>query len=577
MSAARWRTAEVLGFWALVLLALALFAWRWSAQTSGLSAEQAESLLLARSLVDGLGLRLTAWSTPSAGPANLPWLAVQALVLAAGASPEVWLPRLSGVLLSLALAAVALRGAWVWRRPVQLEDALAAVGLSLASATAEAAALGSGASGWIFGLAGAAILMGRGLSTGKNTAAALAIGALCLFRPSAVWLLLAAGPAWWLAARIEGRPAIREMLRFLSTGLFVVAVVFGFRVLVLGALPLDGLFPSGEGSARTLEFLQRQSRWFWAALAGVLVAGVWRRFHLRGGGTLVGWVLMTVVLANWTDSARTLFLGCVPLLAMLVGDGLSASRQGVTRVGTERAQRLLSWGGFIALAVLLALASAASYSLGPTMMLRSAPASRPELKDELLRRGLRQPLIAWSDAVEAAALFPEARVVVVTRPSLRMEDLLVSEGPPDLVDLRVSIEGMPRLAGSISPGPGAWWLSEQSPDDDPRCPEGRLGLLSTTPEQLAAQVERDVADEQVQRGLSRWRCALSALEPAQLPDPKTRRTLAEFVGARSSVFESQGRLELALRAAALAASLDGEDVQRRARAERLRTRWLSAR
>jgi hypothetical protein len=187
-------------------------------------------------------------------------------------------------------------------------------------------------------------------------------------------------------------------------------------------------------------------------------------------------------------------------------------------------------------------------------------------------------MIAWSDAVEAAALFPEARVVVVKRPSLLMEDLLVSEGPPDVLDTRVPVEGMPRLAGAVSPGPGgAWWLSEQSPDDDPRCPDGRLALLSISPDQLASQLERDVEEEQLQRALSRWRCALNALELAQLPTLERRRQLAEHAAARSAVFEGQGRLELALRAASLAASLDGEDVQRRARAERLRERWLSSR
>ena len=191
---------------------------------------------------------------------------------------------------------------------------------------------------------------------------------------------------------------------------------------------------------------------------------------------------------------------------------------------------------------------------------------------------MRQPLVAWSDAVEAAALFPEARVVVVKRPSLVMEDLLISEGPPDLVDARVPLEGMPRLAGAVDPGPGgAWWLSEQSPDDDPRCPDGRLALLSTSPEQLAAQLARDVDEEQPQRALARWRCALGALEAAQLPARESRRQLAEHLAARAAVFEGQGRLELALRAASLAASVDGEDVQRRARAERLRERWLSAR
>ena len=574
---ARGRTAEALGFWSLLMLTLALFAWRCSVQASGLSADQAESLVLARSLVDGLGLRLTAASAFSPGPPNLPWLAVQALVLRAGADPAIWLPRLSTWFLGLALVVVALRGAWVWRRAFQLEDALPALGLSLATATAEAAALGSGASGWVLALAVVAALMGRGLSTGKSHWAAAAIGALCLFRPAAIWLILATTPAWWVAARVEGRPAVREALRFLSTALFVASLVFGFRLLVLGALPLEGLLPSDEGAARTLEFLTRQSRWFWAALTGALVAGVWRRFHLRGGATLLAWVLMTVVLANWTDSARALFLGCVPLLAMLVGDALSAARAGATE-STEGAHRALSWAAFMGLAVLLALATAASWALGPIMVTGSAPVPRPDLREELTRRGLRQPLIAWSDAVEAAALFPEARVVVVKRPSLLTEDLLVSEGPPDVLDTRVPVEGMPRLAGTVNPGPGgAWWLSEQSPDDDPRCPDGRLALLSTSPDQLAAQLERDVEEEQPQRALSRWRCALNALEPGQLPPLVNRRKLAERVAVRSASFEGQGRLELALRAASLAASLDGEDVQRRARAERLRERWLSSR
>ena len=168
-------------------------------------------------------------------------------------------------------------------------------------------------------------------------------------------------------------------------------------------------------------------------------------------------------------------------------------------------------------------------------------------------------------------------MVVVGRPSLELEDLLVSEGPPDVVDLRIAVEGMPRLAAAMSPGPGAWWLAEQSPDDDPRCPEGRLSLLSTSAEQLLTQLEADVMEEQVQRGLSRWRCALGALETAQLPEARDRRALAEKLAAQAALFERQGRLELAVRSASLAASLDGEDVQRRARAERLRTRWLSSR
>ena len=215
------RVTEATCFWALLALALALFGWRWAGQAEGLSADQSESLVLARSLIDGVGLRLTPASAASPGPSNLLWLGVQAAVLGLRASPEVWLPRLSLVLLALALVVIALRGPLIWRRSAQVEDALPALGLALATATAEAAALGSGSSGWVLALALGAVFMGRGLTAGKGTWAAVATGALCLFTPAAFWLLLAATPGWWVAARIEGRKGLTEALGFLIRGLLV--------------------------------------------------------------------------------------------------------------------------------------------------------------------------------------------------------------------------------------------------------------------------------------------------------------------------------------------------------------------
>ncbi len=570
------RVLEGVGFVVLLAAALALFAWRCLGQTWGLSADQAESLTLARSLVEGFGLRLTPASSVSAGPPNLAWLFAQVAVLRLGLEPALWLPRVAAGFLGLALVTVALRGAWVWRRVPRLEDALPVLGLSLATAMAEAAALGSGASIWVFALALVSIALGRGLGTGRGTSTGLAIGALSLLRPSAAWLLLASGPAWWIAARLEGRRATRETARFIVAGLFAIGLIFGARFTLWGALPLEGVWPSEDGVPRTLEFLGRQSRWFWAALTGTLIAAVWRRFHLRGGGTLLAWVLMTVLLACWTDAPRALFLGCVPLLAMLVGDGLSAARDGVLVVRSERPLVRLSWAGFGAGMVMLSLATLGSYALGPIMGVWAPVEPRPALRDEWVRRDLQQPLVAWTDGAEAAVLFPGARVVVFARNAGReVEDLLLSEGPPDVVDARIPIERMPGLAAFLEAGPGgARWLSEQSPDEDPRCPEGRLALLSTTPEDLAIQVEQAIAEEQLQRGLQRWRCARAALEEAQLPSRERRQQLSSRAAARATEFERQGRLELAVRAASLATELSDEDVTLRSRTERLRTRWL---
>ncbi len=573
----RERLAEVLGFCALVVMMLVFLAWRHAHQHAGLSADQMESLALARAWVDGFGLRLTPFSSVSPAPANLGWFGVQVAVLKAGLTPELWLPRISYVLMGLGLVTVSFRGVWVWQRPVRFEDALPALGLSLASATAEATALGSGASVWVLSLAIAAVMVGRSFTTGKVRWLVVTLGALCLISPAALWLVFVAAPVRWLGARVGGRTAVFETLRFLIAGLVVVGGVLAMRTVLLGPLPLEGLVASQAGLAQTLEFLVRQSRWFWAALAGTLVASVWSRFHLRGGGTLVAWVVMTVVLASWTPYPRALFLGCVPLLAMLIADGLAAAREGAARADPG-SLRWLSWSAFVAMVGLLALASTASYGLGPIMAVSVPPIPRPEVRRALDERGVRQALVVWSDGAEAAALFPEARVVVVKTPSALIEDLLMSEGPPDVLDPRVPIHEMPRLTEVMKEGPGGmWWLSAQSPDEDLRCVDGRLSLLSTTPEQLAAQLEQDVSADQPQRALSRWRCALAALIDEQLPAPSLRQTLVNSFDTRSKLFEEQGRLELAARAAALTASVGDEDMKYRLRAERLRAAWLQAR
>lgn len=572
----RRRLVEVGGFALLVLLAIGLLALRWQAQPTGLSEEQAESLVLARSFVAGQGLRLTPMSSPLPGPHNLVWFAAQVATVGAGVDAQVWLPRLALLCVALTLVLVSVRSALVWRRQVRLEDALPAVGLSLATAFAEATRLGSGSAAWVLGLSLVAVIVGRGLPTGSAVGAGVAMGVLCLLRPSAVWLLVASAPAWWLAAKVEGRRAGRETIAFLAAGLFISALIFGGRLLLLGELPVDGLFPSTSGAAATQDFLERQSRWFFAGLTALMVATVWRRFHMRGGATLLAWVLMTVVLANWSENPRTLFLGCGPLLAMVVGDGLSVAREATMDTGREGPLRGVAWVAFVTTAVLLVLASAASFFLGPVMKVAPTVQAQPEFDKELRQRAVQTPLVAWTDGVEAATLFPNARVVVVHAASPRVEDLLTSEGPPDVVDARIDMKAMPKLSGLVQQGVGgAFWLVGQTTDEDPRCPDGRLSLLSTDGAELLQRLEQDVNEEQLTRALSRWRCALAALETVRLPPADRRRAVGDLVSAKSRQFEQQGRLELSLRAASLAASLTNEEVQLRARAERLRGEFFA--
>ncbi|MFT3710303.1 MAG: hypothetical protein QM817_21965 [Archangium sp.] len=561
----------------LLVVAVGVFALRWSQQRSGLSVDLGEPLVLAQHVAAGDGPRLTAASTVSVGPPNLVWFGVYTGLSFVGASVETWLPRIAALLSAIALVLLAFRGPVVWKRPLRVEDVVPALAMSLVTANAEAAALGSGAAVWTCFVAICALALGRSLGAGRALRIGALLGAMTLFRPSAAWFVLAAAPAWAIAAKLEGRKALGEVARFLLGGAVVAALVFALRFVVFGSMSLEGFFPSDVGVERTLEFLSRQARWFWAALAALMLAAVWRRFHLRGGGTLLAWVLTTVVVACWTDQPRPLFLACLPLLAMLVGEGLSAARERAILETDEPTLARLAWLGLGTVAVLLVMAASASYALGSIMPALGVTGTAPEVQEELKRRGLQQPLVAWSDAVEAATLFPGARVVIVKTPSRTVEDLLVSEGPPDLVDGRIVIETMPRLSETVTAGPGgARWLVEQSADDDPRCPDGRLALLSTPPEQLLVAIEKDVEDGLPQKALARWRCALGALTGEHLPTLEARREASVRLAEKAKMLESQGSLEPAIRVGALASSLAGEPALMRARVERLRQRWLDA-
>ncbi len=551
-----------------------MLGWRWAQQAGGLSAGEAESLVLAKSFVEGEGLRLTPFSSAQPGPPSVAWFLVEAAVIGLGGEPVTWLPRLAlGCLLAM-LVLVSLRGALVWRRGVRADDALPALALAAATALAEAGALGSGACAWALALTCAAVVVGRGLSSGAVAPAGVVMGALCLFRPSAVWLVAASAVAWWLAARVEGRRATREAAGFLLAGFFVAAVVFGARLLLLGELPLEGVWPAAVGTEATVSFVNRQARWIFAAFTGLLVACVWRRFHLRGGATLLAWVAMTVVLSMWTSNARGLFLGALPLLAMVVGEGLSAAREATLDAGLETSLRGVGWAGLLACVVMTALAAVYSYLLEPVMPRTEAAAPRPELTVALRERSPGQPLVVWTDGVEAAALFPFARVVVAKTPSAALEDLLLSEGPPDVVDARLEV---PRLDAVLTESEnGVRWLAGASADDDVRCPGGRLALVSLSADELFQELRADANASAFSRGLSRWRCALAALKAEQLPPAPSRRVLGDEVAALSQALEAKGEFEASLRAASLAASLTSEEVHLRARAERLRRRFLAA-
>ena len=126
-----------------------------------------------------------------------------------------------------------------------------------------------------------------------------------------------------------------------------------------------------------------------------------------------------------------------------------------------------------------------------------------------------------AEIVDVAGLADFAIAHANGKDSAVIDDYLTSEGPPVLVDAHGPsghIKNLPRLMARMTlSGDGLFHLKGLSPTEDPRCPGGKDGQMSLTVGQLATALQADLEDGAPDRGLARWRCALSYREV--LPSP----------------------------------------------------------
>jgi hypothetical protein len=199
--------------------------------------------------------------------------------------------------------------------------------------------------------------------------------------------------------------------------------------------------------------------------------------------------------------------------------------------------------------------------------------------------GLQRPLLAYPDLGGMAMVMRDAEIIDVagladyavaahtTRfPSL--EDYLISEGPPILMDVHGPsgyLIHLQRLMGQFHLiGGSTYTLNGLTPTEDPRCPEGKAATLAMDAGALAQRFEQEIREDQAQQALRRWRC-VSAYKPRQeLPDDDTLERLAELANTRGDALVREGKLEPALRQYSLATLLDDGNAHRRRKTEKLR-------
>lgn len=598
-----WRGSRLEAWLALglVMAAMAGLAYHCRYLAAPIVDDAAISLAYGHTFFSGQGLRPTPNSQPAEGFSNPLWTFLLGLSRPLRLEPASYAHVLGIVFGVLALPAFSLWGpASEGRRP-RLEDALGPLLAALNPTYAYwiSSGMETGPQAFLMGLSGLFVL--RELRTGLSAHAGWALGLLCLTRPEGVLYAAAAGGLWVVSRGLERRWPGRQEWRI---GAWLLLFVGGWLVVRWGYFA--DVLPNTYYAKHTWDFqVEQYLRNFWntyEALCQLAVAGL--VLALLGGRAGVRWTVLA-----------TLFLGCgiyfvwsakgdwmrewrflaplVPLLGVAMAAGLS----GVRSLGS----RLVAWGAAWPARALVVLAVAGALVLAVPALrasLQRAPAVRasPELPYSFIAEGAQKvrahteslgqsrPLLGYPDLGGLAMVLRDAEIIdvagladyaVAHAPSpSAIEDYLVSEGPPILLDVHGPsghLIHLRKLMSQFHPlGGPIYLLNGLTPHEDPRCPEGKLGTLAMGAAALTQRFEQEIREDQAQQALRRWRCVAAYKPRQELPDEAALQRLAELANTRGDALVREGKLEPALRQYSLATLLDEGNAHRRRKTEKLR-------
>jgi hypothetical protein len=598
--ARRWPRLEPWLTAGLVLVAVAGLAYHCHRVAGPLVDDAAISLAYSLTFFSGEGLRVTPHSQPVEGFSNPLW------TLLLGLS---WLPRLEPIRSTqvlgtvfgvLALPAFALWGPAATGRRPRLEDAVGPVVAALNPTYAYWLSTGmeSGLHAFLLGLSGLFVL--RELRTGGSAHAGWALGLLCLTRPEGVLYVAAAAGLWVVSRGLQGRWPGRQELRL---GAWLLALVGGW--LVLRWWYFADWLPNTYYAKR---FWGTTARGylvsFWSTypvLCLLAFAGVW--LGLMGGRGRARWPLLVALYlgcgiyfvwsarGDWMSEWRFL-APLVPLLGVAIAAGLSGVRELAAWIAAAGFARL----GRGALAVLVGLGAWFGVPALRQGLTRVPPHQLPyefiagvvrPMSEVARSLGQVRPLVAFPDLGGLAMTMRHAEILDVAGLAdyaiahhannyAALEDYLVSEGPPILLDSHGPsghLVGFQKLMAHFRPIGGPFYLLDGlTAEEDPRCPEGKAGTLAMDAQALAQRLEQEIREDRAGEALRRWRCVYAYKDRKELPDEETLERLAELADARGDALVREGRLLPALRQYSLATLLDDGNAHRRRKTEKLRER-----
>ena len=566
--------------------------------------DAAISLAYGLTFFSGEGLRITPHSQPVEGFSNPVWMLLQGLSRPLRLEPVSYSHHLGILLGTLALPAFALWGPAAEGRRLRLEDG---VGPLVAAALPSypcwiSSGMETGLVALLLGLCGALVLWE--LRTGRSSHSGWALGLLCLTRPEGVLFAGASGALWVVSRTLRRQYPGRQELRIAA---WLLALVGSWLVL-RWAYFADWL-PNTYYAKRGWDFNPKH-----------YLTSFWETYQVPCAVALLG--LALGLLGGQAPRRRTvlaaLFLACgiffawsaqgdwmrewrflaplMPLLGVAAAAGLSSIRELARRLEARR--QVWAARALVVLAVLAVLGPLAR-GLREGLERSAGVKAGPELPFEFISslarevlartRSLSQshPLLAYPDMGGLAMVLPNADVLDVAgladyaiahhngNPAAQ-EDYLLSEGLPVLMDVHGPsnyLGGFHRLLERFHPIGGPFFmLNGLTPDEDPRCPEGKASTLALAPLALARRFEQDIRADQAPQALMRWRCVQAYKERQELPAKHFLVLLAMLADARGDALVRQGKLEPALRQYSLATLLDDGAAHRRRKTEKLRAR-----
>ncbi|HZW90734.1 MAG TPA: hypothetical protein VFF12_16745 [Myxococcaceae bacterium] len=556
--------------------------------------DAAISIAYGQSFFAGAGLRLTPASPPVEGFSNPLW------VLLLGVSGPLHLDALAfsrwlGIALgALALVFVALAVPAATGRRLRPVDVVGSI--LVAASPNYAYWICSGMESGLHALLLAASVWAlvRDFRLGHGLTSGLVLAGLVLTRPEAPLVILAAAALWasWLpgARRRPGRPEVMLVgVLALVGGLYLL-----FRWAYFAHLLPNTYFAKQYWNFRPQEYLLGFARAYPLPLAVSSVLGILglvsrsarRPASLALAFLLCDVVFVWVVKADWMAQWR--FLGPLwPMLGVLVGSGLCAIAERSSRASLPVPRPvvpLLACLGTLGLCVpaeLTRFDSARRDAGFPATFVRN---NALRLRQRLRDLGIEQARVGLADIGGTGLALREDRVLDIAGLAdyalaiqggnfPAMEDYLVGEGLPDLVDAHGPsghVASFARLMRHYRPiGGGVWLLGGLERGRDPRCPGEMVGpVLTTDVAELRRQLDGFIGASDPGRAVDLVRC-IQAHRPAAFPELRPLSARAAEASVRA---ERAGGLEWALRFSSLATILADENAHLRRRTEQLRRR-----